>query len=577
MSFPPHESDINGIAQETDDAFAASPVTLRAQTKKAAATDFQTLNAELSDTRGRVRHRTLSDWLIEVLTPVMIFLMLYSVLTFLVDVRGTYMRIDHRDWLVQMEHDWLRRVVFFFIMGVVALNRLIARDGKEESVLYVLSLAIVVGLFTISGSASFSPTGAVVGRFPFLATLSNMGVTVFIWWIVNRLTHECCVDENPEAGEIGLITSTARRIQNVTRDRSRILDAFKKRKEEPMLYSLEYEAVDPTELRKPKPKQQPSDEKASKLPRRHPGTLVLYASVPSLIVFVLGQRVLMNAGPDAVRTGNYYVITYTVAALSLLMLSSLGGLREYFRTRDTEIPTGLAPFWMGLGFLMVAAVIVISGGLPLPELPPFALIPGTEAETVSSSIGFTDVSPAFRYLQTAASIFVALLAGFALLRGLGVMALTAGLRAKDRSKRLARFLLALDRHLERLARWPSLPNIRRSHKFKRKGSACFKYSNPLSDSVRSAHMTPADIVAYSYSALCALADDIGVPRHAGQTPYEFIEAFPQPLQTLREEAFELTQLYVVSTYSNTTTDEAVFDRLRTFWRTFEQVRRAVSR
>ena len=66
-----------------------------------------------------------------------------------------------------------------------------------------------------------------------------------------------------------------------------------------------------------------------------------------------------------------------------------------------------------------------------------------------------------------------------------------------------------------------------------------------------------------------------MPRKPGQTPYEFVESFPKELNTIREEALELTDLYVVSAYSTTQIDDRIRDRLRKFWLTFDQVRNRV--
>ncbi len=62
----------------------------------------------------------------------MILIMVASVVFFLLDVRFVYTEV----------HDLnLRVVAFCFILGVVALNRLIARDGKDESIMYIIGLA----------------------------------------------------------------------------------------------------------------------------------------------------------------------------------------------------------------------------------------------------------------------------------------------------------------------------------------------------------------------------------------------------------------------------------------------------
>ena len=77
--------------------------------------------------------------------------------------------------------------------------------------------------------------------------------------------------------------------------------------------------------------------------------------------------------------------------------------------------------------------------------------------------------------------------------------------------------------------------------------------------------------------MCALAYDYGVPRKPGQTPYEFIATFPKELNSIREEAYELTDLYVVSAYSTLQIDDKIRDRLRKFWITFDKLRNRVIR
>ena len=79
-------------------------------------------------------------------------------------------------------------------------------------------------------------------------------------------------------------------------------------------------------------------------------------------------------------------------------------------------------------------------------------------------------------------------------------------------------------------------------------------------------------VAESYDALCALAEDLGVPRRIDQTPYEFLRAFPRELRGLRREARELTDMYVRSAYSEEPLDDKALDRLRKFWMSYERVR-----
>ena len=169
--------------------------------------------------------------------------------------------------------------------------------------------------------------------------------------------------------------------------------------------------------------------------------------------------------------------------------------------------------------------------------------------------------------------FVGLIGVFALIRLLGALALGLSRGRKGYSNALRRFFGALDRFLQRITHLPSLPRIQRRRRVSREVSQSIKYANPL----RNPRMTPAEKVEYSYAALCALAHDAAAPRGDDQTPYEFVRSFPQPLATLRDEARELTDLYVLSAYSGQPMDETCLDRLRKFWHTFERVRGAVVR
>jgi hypothetical protein len=84
-------------------------------------------------------------------------------------------------------------------------------------------------------------------------------------------------------------------------------------------------------------------------------------------------------------------------------------------------------------------------------------------------------------------------------------------------------------------------------------------------------------VESSYTALCALAYDMGVPREVDQTPYEFIAAFPKTMSGIQEEAQELTELYVRAAYSSEIVQEETLDRLRRFWVAYDRMRERVIR
>jgi len=128
-----------------------------------------------------------------------------------------------------------------------------------------------------------------------------------------------------------------------------------------------------------------------------------------------------------------------------------------------------------------------------------------------------------------------------------------------------------------LTQLPTFPRAERPPRIDRDVAMCSKYHNPLSDAVHAQTMGNTGLIAYAYDALCALAYDLGVPRNDDETPYEFLQRLPKPLHSLRDEAAELTQLYVTSAYASYEYDDTVHDRLRKFWHTYNRVRRRIVR
>ncbi len=510
--------------------------------------------------------RSATDYLVDVMTPVMIFFMVCSVIYFLLDVRYVFSEVHDKN---------LRFVAFCFILGVVALNRLIAWEGMNEGFIYMAALAAVVIAYTVMTTSTYE-VGSVARGFmdrPGVAVGFNLAVVMFIWWLTHRLARECCLDENPEAGDIGILTGTLRKIQKAV-----------EKKPEP---KPEDDFYDPTEWKKPEPKPKyvvaPADKRLAK---RHPGISIFYFSVPVMFIFAVGLPVLRQGGDSMVLAGHFYVGLYTACALSLLMLTSLGGLREYFRARRIHVPAGIGPFWIGLGMVMIVMVLFGAAALPKPHLPPIAAIDRHETDfwTRSSTFELSVAAPAARVLQQShfmerigqvVLVVLALFVAYSVARLLGGLAARIARHRYRFPRGVVRFFDWLDRFLQRLIRVPALPKFERAPRISRNVALSARYRNPLRDASLSASMTPADLVANAYEALCALAYDLGVPRRDDQTPNEFIAAFPKALDRLREEAMELTDLYVRANYSNESLDARVEDRIRKFWLSYERVRNRI--
>jgi len=550
----------------------AEPVSARRPTKAPEATDYASLARTMPESVPRFAHRTLSDYLIDALTPAMIFVMVASVVYFLLDVRYIYTEVN--DFSLR----WF--VAWAFILGIVAINRLVAREGSNESILYVIVFGLAIGLYTIAGQAYGS--GSYAGRFmsgPGEAVF-NMALVAFTWWAVNRLTHECCVDTHPEAGDMGILTGTARRM----RDRMRAQPKEKR----PEVY-LDLEPFDPTTWEPPKPKKRTDPSTSSRPPKRHPGISVLYFSVVAMLAFALGQRVTLHGGPRIAAWGWFYIGSYTAAALTLLMLTSLGQLREFFRARQTALPRALSIFWVSLGVFMVLVVLVGAAALPAPRDPTPAAVLEHEYDPWNPRSTFVleppnvdqeDLSRQSAFLERLGQGVLVALGAFLVYGILRAIGATAASIARQRH-RYPRFIVRIcdlvDRILVALLRIPKLPSIQPRIRIDRGLASSAKYVNPLSRPEMRARMSNAEIIALSYDALCALAADLGAPRRPDQTPYEFLAAFPKRMAFLRDEARELTDMLVQSNYGGREFDERALDRLRKFWHSYERLRRRVLR
>ena len=540
---------------------------------------------------------TMADYLIDSLTPFLIFIMCYTVIFFLLDVRFVYTEVN------DLAFRW---VSFFFLMGIVASNRILAKDSTPEGYLLPVIFGGTMALYTLSASAWYENSSSVARNFmndsPWLATAFNVAVVVAIWWVVNRLTHECCVDENKTAGDVGILTGTARKLQRSMRPKeddaiARHLyetdehAAFAAAQGKAFMPMNVLEAFDPTEGFKPrrKPQRAYTLDFSQRLSDKHPGISILYFSVPVLFIFTLGIRVVQQGGPGMVAAGHFYAGVYTTTALLLLLLTSLAGIRQYFRSRLIVMPPLMAFFWVGLGLVMMAMVLLAAAQLRKPDLPPMAAVDQHQTDYWTRGSTFQIASTAARpmklleqsrfmdYLGKGVLGLFGLLGLYFLLK---LAATAAAWMARHRHvfpPVVTRFFDRLERVLSALTHVPALPRIRRMPRIQRSIATCSGYQSSLGAAEGGESMALDNHVAYAYDALCALAYDLGMPRETGQTPNEFIEAFPKPLRKLKREARELTRLYVQSAYSRQPLSPADEHSIRQFWMAYNQARKRVLR
>lgn len=268
--------------------------------------------------------RSLADRAVDILIPLMIFCMMLAVAWFLLDIRFIYTeRLDIN----------MRAFAFFFVMGIVALNRLRADRAATDSGVYLVGMIFAVGMFTVvtqlrgGGLAG----GVMTSMLPSLCF--NISVVAILWKVTDRLTRDCCVDASARYGEVGILRGGW--------------------------------------LRKAPPAEVAAEPEIGKgrLPRKHPANSLFYLAIPIMILLAIGQRLLPQGGSLMESAGSVYVGVYTAAMLLLLMLSSYRGLRVYCQRRAITFPTSIAAFWLGLGSLMVGLVLILGLWGPVPAKP----------------------------------------------------------------------------------------------------------------------------------------------------------------------------------------------------------------
>jgi len=104
--------------------------------------------------------------------------------------------------------------------------------------------------------------------------------------------------------------------------------------------------------------------------RRHrphtPGVWVLYYAIAALPLFALGQWLIPSQDTASRMSAFRLLMLYVGSALGLLLTTSFLGLRRYLRQRKLEMPPDMAGLWLGLGAVMILAVLLLCVVLPRP-------------------------------------------------------------------------------------------------------------------------------------------------------------------------------------------------------------------
>ena len=264
--------------------------------------------------------KTLADYLVIGVSPVLIMVMVHSICFFLVDIFYRGAAIGGVRW-----------VLFWFVLAVVLIARIGIEQGDGYAMIYGILLAVATWLYlsTVQPNVVF---GALL--------------LAIVWFTAHKLTCNCTlIDEDADASGQGLLQSIFRLPQKF------------KQMQTPVTQS--------PDAPQPPPAPPVLGNKPKTVKSQIPGIWLIYFSLAALPLFGLGQ-VLLPAGDISARhRGFVYLFLYLAAALGLLVTTSFLGLRRYLRQRYLVMPGNIAIGWVQFG--IAGAVIVLCLTLLLPR------------------------------------------------------------------------------------------------------------------------------------------------------------------------------------------------------------------
>ena len=225
-------------------------------------------------------NKTLADYLVVSISPVLIMLLVGSLCFFLIEVFFRGAAIGSVRW-----------VMFWFVMAVVLVSRIGLEQGNHQAMIYGLALAGATWIYLMRIHPAF---------------ILGMILLGIVWWCAHKLTWDCTlIDEDEDASGGGLLQTAG--------DGKHFKQAGKKAAKIPGAK---------TERKKKSP--------------HPPGLWVIYFSLAALPIFGIGQMFLPGDDRAARRMGFIYLFVYVTAALGLLLTYSIPFLHFFIAVRRAE-------------------------------------------------------------------------------------------------------------------------------------------------------------------------------------------------------------------------------------------------
>jgi hypothetical protein len=264
------------------------------------------------------RNKTLADYLVIAISPLLIMTLVGSLTFFLVQL--TY----HGQY--EMRLKW---ILFWFVSAAVLVARIAIEQGKEHATMFGIALTAAVGLAAIR----------LVDEF-----LLAWALLAVCWWCTWKLTWDCTlIDDNEDASGEGLLQAAGFRDETTPPAQGE---------------SVEPEATDARTDVEPA---------ATNRPVHAPGKWVVYFSLAALPIFGIGQLFIPSRDTEARAYGFSLLALYVASALGLLLTTSFLGLRRYLRQRNLQMPAAMTRTWLATGTAVVIALLCLALLLPQPQ------------------------------------------------------------------------------------------------------------------------------------------------------------------------------------------------------------------
>ncbi|MBU6401467.1 MAG: DUF4129 domain-containing protein [Verrucomicrobia bacterium] len=294
--------------------------------------------------------KTLADYLVIGVSPVLIMLLVGSLVFFLIQV-------FYRGEMVT----GIRWVLFWFVLAIVLVSRIGIEQGPGHALVYGAALAVATWLYLVRTHPAY---------------LLGLVLLAVVWWCAHKLTWDCTlIDDEDDASGFGLLQAADATAQKPAptpgvissdpaggRGSTRAHERKAGLKTRPTASRPSGTGSARNRRRRARPFQ-PDDARDRSAPAPPPGLWVVYFSLAALPSFGLGQVLLPGGDANARRIGFGLLVIYLVAALGLLLTTSFLGLRRYLRQRFLKMPARVAFGWVRSG-AAVAVVVLILALLP---------------------------------------------------------------------------------------------------------------------------------------------------------------------------------------------------------------------